>query len=312
MAQRRLVESKFANRAFIAAGLGIVTALIYAGAMRNGFVAYDDPDYVTGNVHVLGGITLDNILWAITAPAAGNWHPLTWVSHMVDVSLFGTAAWGHHFTSILMHAMNAAILFLALAEMTGAKWQSAATAALFEWHPLRVESVAWVAERKDVLSGLFFMMTLWAYARYARATKGDSGSRRFSKGKIGWYAVVAMLLALGLMAKPMLVTTPFVLLLLDWWPLGRWGGVGQSNVLGSALPGPSTSRSPRRIEYSEKESGVWIVLEKLPLVALAVGSSVITFLVQRQAGAVAEVEGKYSVGNRMANAVVAYARYVGK
>ena len=169
-------------------------------------------EYVYENRHVQRGLTGEGTAWAITAYHACNWHPLTWLSHMLDCQLYGLKPGGHHLTNVLLHAAAAVLLFLALRRMTGALWPSAWVAAVFAIHPLRVESVAWVAERKDVLSGLFFMLTLWFYARYAE--------RPASWGR---YLLVVASFALGLTAKPMLVTLPFVLLLLDYWPLGRLG-----------------------------------------------------------------------------------------
>src|ERR1043165_2106856 len=175
------------------------------------FITFDDPDYVAANARVASGLTAQNILWAFRTGAGGNWHPLTWLSHMLDVELFGLSAGGHHLTNLCFHAANSLLLFIALLRMTGALWRSALVAALFALHPLHVESVAWIAERKDVLSGFFFMLTLAAYGRYARCPSVTS------------YLLVALVFAFGLMAKPMLVTLPFVLLLLDYWPLERWG-----------------------------------------------------------------------------------------
>jgi protein O-mannosyl-transferase len=169
----------------------------------------DDPAYVTGNRQVQQGLTSSSLRWALSVGPAANWHPLTWLSHMVDCQLYGLNPAGHHLTSILLHATNAVLLFLCLTRMTGALWRSAVTAALFAWHPLRVESVAWVAERKDVLSVFFGLLALWAYAGYVE----QPGLKR--------YALVALALALGLASKSMLVTLPVVLLLLDYWPLER-------------------------------------------------------------------------------------------
>ena len=178
--------------------------------MAHGFVNLDDNQYVYDNEQVTDGLTWHGVVWAFTSSHSANWHPLTWLSHMLDCQLFHKGAGGHHATSVLLHAAAAVLLLLALLKMTGRLWPSAWVAAVFALHPLRVESVAWVAERKDVLSGVFFMLTLWAYAAYAR--RPPSWWR---------YAVVLILFALGLMAKPMLVTLPFVLLLLDYWPLQR-------------------------------------------------------------------------------------------
>ena len=243
------------------------------GGLRT-FVFVDDALNVLENEHVLPGLTAAGARWAFTEFHGANWHPLTWLSHMADVSLFGLEARGHHLTSLTLHALAAGLLFLALFRLTGALWRSALAAALFGSHPLRVESVAWIAERKDVLSGVFFMLVLLAWERYAR--------RRGA----GRYALVALLLALGLMAKPMLVTAPFVLLLLDLWPLGRW------------RPGQSASRLGA------------LVAEKLPLLLLSLASGVVTFLAQRAGEAVQGLEA-YTLSVRLSNALVSCVAYLG-
>jgi tetratricopeptide (TPR) repeat protein len=182
---------------------------IYGQTLGFDFVVFDDDKYVTGNPVVQKGLSREGLGWAFTNTATSAWHPLTWYSHMLDAQLFGLQAGGHHATGVLLHALAAVLLFFALRALTGATWPSAGAAALFAWHPLRVESVAWISERKDVLSGVFAMLTLWCYARYAR-----SGSRAAWLGTFGS-------LGLGLLAKPTLVPLPFALLLLDWWPLAR-------------------------------------------------------------------------------------------
>ena len=186
-----------------------LTTILYWPACGNEFVNLDDGDYVRKNPQVLKGICRDGLTWALTTSHAGNWHPLTWLSLQLDASLFGPAAAGFHRTNVLLHAASASLLFLALHDLTGAVWRSAAVAALFAVHPLHVESVAWISERKDVLSALFFMLTLLAYARYAAAPT------------VSRYVLVVLAMGLGVMAKPMLVTLPCVLFLLDYWPLGR-------------------------------------------------------------------------------------------
>jgi Flp pilus assembly protein TadD len=247
--------------------LAALVLVVFLPALRNGFV-WDDQQYVLENPHVTGGLTAGNLRWALTSFLAGNWHPLTWASHMLDVRLFGLAAWGHHLTNVLLHLANTLLLYLLLRGLTGAAGRSLLVAALFAVHPLHVESVAWVAERKDVLSTLLGLLALGAYLRYAR---------RPSPGRYG--AVVA-LFAAGLTAKPMLVTLPFLLLLLDAWPLGRLGR--------------ASWRGP--------------LLEKLPLLALSAASSVVTFRAQVSAGAYSP----YTLPARLTNAVVAYGRYLGK
>ncbi len=214
----------------------VALAALTVGAMGagcwNGFTNYDDNDYVTANRHVKAGLSRANVSWAFTTMQAANWHPLTWLSLELDASLYGgESARGYHLTNLLLHVANVLLLFLALRRLTGAVWRSAAVAALFAVHPAHVESVAWVAERKDVLSGLFWMLTLLAYAWYVEWP----GWRR--------YLLVAAVFALGLMTKPMLVTLPCVLLLLDYWPLQRVGG-GWWMVDGKNSSSPSTTHHP--------------------------------------------------------------------
>src|SRR5437868_13794265 len=187
--------------------LAVVVWIAFGRALNHGFVGYDDQNYVLRNPRVTNGLTLDGIQWAFTHVHVTNWHPLTTISHMLDCQLYGLQPWGHHLTNVLLHAAAALFLFLALRELTRARWPSAFVAALFAIHPLRVSSVAWGAERKDVLSGVVVMLTLWAYGRYVRSSRPSSGR----------YMIALVLFALGLMCKPTLVTLPFVLLLLDYW-----------------------------------------------------------------------------------------------
>ena len=270
------VQREVRLRRAIAGALFLGTVLLFSRVIDRdfGFVNYDDPDYVTTNRVVQQGLTMAGVKWAFTTGAVSNWHPLTWVSHQLDWSLFCGDARGHHATSVVWHALNAALAFAALRRLTGALWTSAFCAALFAWHPLRVESVAWVAERKDVLSGFFWFATLWAYAVYQE--------RRRTAGRgAGWfYGLALTTLALGLLAKPMLVTLPAVLLLLDFWPTRRFAA--------------ETTRG--------------LLLEKLPFFALAAASCVVTYSVQRDGGAVSLA---LSFSGRLSNAVVAVVRYVG-
>jgi tetratricopeptide (TPR) repeat protein len=252
-----------------AIAIALVTAVAYGSVRRNGFVYYDDPKYVAENYVVLRGLTMDGIRWAFTTGTDANWFPVTWLSHMLDVELFGSNAGAHHLVSLIIHIASAVLLLLALTWMTNATGRSAFAAALFALHPLHVESVAWVAERKDVLSTFFFMLTLCAYARYAR-----------KPGTVP-YSFVAAFFAIGLMCKPMLVTLPFVLLLLDFWPLKRL----------------------------ERASIGKLAKEKLPLFALCIVSSVVTFMVQRRGGAVAGLD-SYPFVARVGNAFTAYAEYI--
>ena len=255
----------------IALLLALATLLVYLPAGTHPFVNYDDDDYITNNPPVKQGLTWAGLRWALTTWHASNWHPLTWVSHMADCSLFGLNAGAHHFVSVLLHAANAALLFLLLFRLTAALWPCAFIAALFAWHPLHVESVAWVAERKDVLSTFFALLSLLSYTRYAK----ENCRRSF------WFAV--LFLALGLMAKPMLVTLPFILLLLDHWPLRRTGS----------------------------ESPAALLREKTPFFLLAAAACVVTFLAQHQGAAVATLE-KVSLAYRLENLPVAYAGYLSK
>jgi hypothetical protein len=205
--------------------LAIAVLLVFGQTLRFGFVNFDDDEYVYQNPQVSAGLTLPGLGWAFTHSHSANWHPLTWLSHMLDCQVYGLEPAGHHLTNFLLHAATAILLFLVLRQMTGALWPSAFVAVVFAIHPLRVQSVAWISERKDVLSGLFFMLTLGAYDRYARQS--------FSLRR---YAAVVLFYLLGLMSKPMLVTLPFVLMLLDYWPLGRVSGFG---VHGSGLNCPA-------------------------------------------------------------------------
>jgi tetratricopeptide (TPR) repeat protein len=254
--------------------LAVVTWLVFGQTLRHEFINYDDAKYVYENPHILGGVTIQGIAWSFTHVYAHNWHPLTWLSHMLDCQFYGSNPGGHHLSNVLLHMATAILLFLFLRQMTAALWRSAFVAAVFAIHPLRVESVAWVAERKDVLSGLFFVLTMWAYVRYAR--------RPWSLAR---YGLVALLFALGLMCKPMLVTLPFVLLLLDYWPLNRVGAVGDHPNNNFPIPGR-------------------LILEKMPLLGLAAASCVATLFAQESA--IQSV----SLPSRMGNAFVSYSVYL--
>jgi tetratricopeptide (TPR) repeat protein len=247
--------------------------VVFAQTFRFDFVNYDDPSYVYQNTRITSGIDFANVAWAFTHVHSENWHPLTTITHMLDCQLHGLNAGWHHFTNVLLHCLAVVLLFVALERMTGALWRSAFVAAVFAVHPLHVESVAWIAERKDVLSALFFMLTLLAYLHYTRTPS------------IGRYLTVAIVFALGLMSKPMLVTLPFVLLLLDYWPLARFDAHR-----------PKTGHQLVRL-----------ILEKMPLIALSAVSSLITFLAQR--GAIGWTE-QLPMSERIINAVVAYVVYI--
>jgi tetratricopeptide (TPR) repeat protein len=271
--------------------LALLTLALYWPATGHDFVGYDDGLYVLENAHVTSGLTWENVQWDFEHPEAGNWHPLTMLSHAADVQLFGVKPWGHHLSSVVLHALNTALVFLLLWSLTGATWRSVLVAALFGWHPLHVESVAWVAERKDVLSGFFGLLALISYTRYARQRSRGEGQRPAAPGAPAPdsrrsaldYSFTLLFLTLGLLSKPMLVTWPFVMLLLDYWPLGRF-----------------------------KPGRVWgLVIEKIPFFVLAVAASVVTFEVQKHTGAVVALQ-HMPPGARVGNALISYCRYLGK
>jgi tetratricopeptide (TPR) repeat protein len=294
----------------VCAVLMAVTFALYCPILGDNFVNFDDGTYVTENSMVQNGLTGSSLSWAFTSGYASNWHPLTWISHMLDCDLFGLKPAGHHFTSLLLHVLNVGLLFQVLLCMTGATWRSAIVAALFAWHPMHVESVAWVSERKDVLSTFFWLLTMLAYARYAQKFKVQG-----SRFKV-YYCLSLVSFALGLMAKPMLVSVPFVLLLLDYWPLGRIYDL-RFTIYEGSKGGTSPVRSSPAGQQTLAASGIpavswrWALLEKVPYFLLAAASSVVTFLVQKSGGAVASLR-SLSFGERSANAVISYVRYLGK
>ncbi len=260
------------------------TLAFYNPIVHNRFIDFDDSAYILKNSKVQSGLTWNTVKWAFTTFRAGNWHPLTWLSHALDCQLFRLNPIGHHYTNLLLHAANVVLLFLLLRQATGFTGSSLVVAALFALHPVNVESVAWAAERKNVLSTLFFLLALHAYGRYVRT------GRRYL------YLSVTILFALGLMAKPQIVTLPLVLLLWDYWPLGRMGAV-------SAAAGSPAAAVPR--------SFFFLVWEKMPLFVLAAADSVVTVLAQRAGSAVRTVT-EISVSARFENVLVSYARYIGK
>ena len=271
--------------------LAVVTIALYSPAITHPFLAFDDSDYVTANAHVQGGLAWSTVKWAFTATDAANWHPLTWLSHAFDYELFGLNASGHHLDSVLIHAVNAVLLFLLLAQITKRVGPSLLVAALFAVHPLNVESVAWVAERKSVLSTLFFLLAIAAYAHYAR--------------KPNWrrYLLVAALFAAGLMAKPMVITLPFVLLLLDYWPLDR--------LLPGRSPLDGNDSNPSNANGLERVGFAKLLLEKVPLLFLSAASAYATLVAQRSGQAVRTLQ-QSPVGVRVENAVVSYGLYLEK
>ena len=272
LAVKRKLNARWAT-VVVCISLAVATWVVFAQTLRYDFVNYDDPRYVYQNTRITNGLSIAAIGWAFTHIHAENWHPLTTITHMLDCQLYELRAGGHHLTNVLLHAVAVVLLFVVLQQMTGALWRSAFVAAVFAIHPLHVESVAWIAERKDVLSGVFFMLTLTAYIHYARAPS------------IWRYLIVAFAFALALMSKPMVVTLPFVLLLLDFWPLNRIRD--EKSGLRRQLPR--------------------LLLEKVPLIALSAVSSTVTFLAQR--GALGWTE-QLPMLARLHNAGVSYVIYI--
>jgi protein O-mannosyl-transferase len=367
------------NRLRLAATISFlvaITLLAFAPVFRAQFVHWDDQSYVQENEHVTGGLTWAGVVWAFTKSHSANWHPLTWISHMLDVQLFGVNAPAHHAVNLALHIANTLLLFLLLNRITGRSigdavrseeygdavesvptgfiWRSAIVAALFALHPLHVESVAWISERKDVLSGFSFMLTLLAYAKYVESRKQkaeivgkfearnpksetssetstfktqtsekvqnsnikpereptEPGSRIRNSAAAPrstvhgphsswpWYVLALVLFALGLMSKPMLVTMPCVLLLLDFWPLGR-------------LFKPGRDEQPARRGLLVPTGLRWLIIEKIPFFVLSAVSSVITYIVQQKQGAVADLH-SLPIGYRLETALIAYVEYIGK
>lgn len=267
---------------YIYLALAFATIVVFWQVLNHDFVIYDDPYYITHNTNVTQGLTRDSIVWAFTTGYFSNWHPLTWLSHMTDCQLFGLNPRWHHLTSLLLHLANTLLLFAVLKRMTSTLWQSAFVAAAFALHPLHVESVAWISERKDVLSMFFWLLTMAAYLRYVK------------RPCTGRYLLTLLAFALGLMAKPMLVTMPFVLLLLDYWPLRRIQFAS--------------------VEKSENKNLQWKILrrliwEKIPFFALTIISCLITFVVQQAGGAVAKIN-QVSITARLFNIPASYMTYI--
>ena len=327
MLPAKLTKNQLA--ALICLALALVTTALYWPISHHNFINFDDDDYITNNSHVQAGLTWAGVIWAFQTRAAANWHPLTWLSHMLDCQLYGLYPGGHHSTNLIFHVVNTLLLFLLLRQLTGALWRSAFVAALFAWHPLHVESVAWAAERKDVLSAFFWMLTLWAYARYAQSVTGsrrpgtgenpnaecrmpkqirnpntETPDQRCSNSDFGfltspvsrYYCLALLFFACGLMSKPMVVTLPFVLLLLDFWPLNRFSSF-QFQI--SSSEEPST------------ESAFRLIFEKMPFFALTLAASVVTYFVQTS-GRGLWSPGVLSFSSRVANALWAYERYISK
>jgi hypothetical protein len=250
------------------------TFWLYKSVCNYPFIPLDDMNYITANPNIAEGFTAKAVKWAFVTDLCTNWHPITWLSHIMDVELFGFNAGYHHFINLLIHIGNVLLLFAILKAMTGKVWQSAFVAAVFAVHPLNVESVAWVSERKNVLSTLFWLLVMAGYWRYAK------------NKSTWWYAVTLLLFAMGLMSKPMLVTLPFVLLLMDYWPLERI------------------------VNFKDRKIIVKLIVEKVPFIVLSIISSVITFVVQ-QREAMGDFE-DYPVSARLINGVISYSRYITK
>jgi tetratricopeptide (TPR) repeat protein len=266
--------------------LAAMTWLVFGQTLRHEFVSFDDNLYVCENPAVTHGLNLKGVGWAFTHTVVANWHPLTMMTHMLDCRLYGLNAGGHHLTNVLLHTASVILLFLVLRRMTGALWRSALVAAVFAIHPLRVESVAWVAERKDVLSGLFFMLTLWAYVRYVGKSKAHS-----PKSKV-FYGLVLLFFVLGLMSKPMVVTLPFVLLLLDYWPLNRF------------TPPPVPAVTGKGDSLKNHFLPWRLILEKIPLLALSGAACVATMMIQK------DIIAPVPLALRIGNAAVSYVVYL--
>src|SRR5882724_1845071 len=266
--------------------LAVTTLLLYNPVSHFQFINYDDDGYVTRNFQVRGGISLKNVKWAFTTFDASNWHPLTWLSHMLDCQVFGLNPSGHHYVNLLIHVSIVVLLFVWLNRVTGSTWKAAFVAALFAVHPLNVGSVAWIAERKNMLSTLFWFAALLAYAWYAK--------------RVSWerYLVVAALFACGLMSKPMVVTLPCILLLLDFWPLER---IYPPNYFTASDPPPGFPLRPF----------LGLVVEKVPLFLLSAASSYITIVAQREGGAL-RTNADFALAVRLQNAAYSYAAYLAK
>ncbi len=271
--------------------LTVVVLVSYNPVTRNGFLNYDDNGYITKNPHVRAGLTWETVKWSFTTYQQANWHPLTWLSHALDCELFGLYPAGPHYVNVLLHAANAVLLFLLLQSATGFRWRSLMVAALFALHPINVESVAWAAERKNVLSMLFFLLALYAYGGYARGLSLDKAG--LGKSGLLRYVAVVFCFALALLSKPQVIAFPFLLLLWDYWPLCRIGA--------GAAEGANAPRW---------WSG-WLVLEKTPLLLLSAASAVVTMKAQKAGGAV-QTFSHFSLLLRVETATISYARYLGK
>ena len=276
--------------------LTISILTVYQPVRQYEFIRYDDSPYITANHHIKDGLTYDNLIWALTSFHAANWHPLTWASHAADITLYGMVPGRHHMTNVLLHIINSLLLFYIFRQMTGKLWQSLFVAALFALHPLHVESVAWISERKDVLCAFFGMLTIASYIKYCK------------KSEPKWYLLALFCFIAGLMSKPMLVTLPFVLLLFDYWPLGRIKSISSTNI-GVTKNNIFSSKYPNSKFHGS--SVLRIVLEKLPFLLFAVCSAVITLFAQHSGNAVKSLN-QFPFSIRISNAITAYMQYIGK
>jgi Flp pilus assembly protein TadD len=293
MARGPTGKSQYFNKVIVVCLLLLaVTLATYVQVSKHDFVSLDDDIYVTENYHVRAGLTSAGIVWAFSFTDSPYWHPLTWLSHMLDCQLYGVRPSMHHLTNVVLHLANSLLLFLVLYQMTGALWKSCFVAALFALHPLNVESVAWVTERKNLLSTIFWLLTMVFYVRYSR------------KPGLARYSLVVTFFALGLMAKPMLVTLPFVLLLLDYWPLGRF-------PIQQVDSDTRTETVNATIPASQRTTYVSLILEKVPLLILSVLSVSLTSLSVQRSGILISTT-LVPMKLRIANGIVSYARYIGK
>ncbi|HEY2082325.1 MAG TPA: tetratricopeptide repeat protein, partial [Verrucomicrobiae bacterium] len=278
--------------------LALLTVLVYSPVRHAAFLVFDDPDYI-GDSHVQAGLTPAGVKWAFTTWHASNWHPLTWLSHMLDASLFGPNPGAQHLVNVLFHTANALLLFLLLFRATRELWPAALVGALFAWHPLHVESVAWVSERKDVLSTFFGLLALMAYLKFSGSDRQSPNSKFQIPNSKSWYVWTLVFFALSLMAKPMLVTLPFVMLLLDIWPLERWRPFGRT-----------INDSKSRVTQHGTRNTLQPLLEKTPFLLLTLASCAVTFLAQRSVAVMSLEQRPLSL--RLGNALVAYVEYLAK
>lgn len=286
-----MIKSRDNSLVLLCLVLTVVTLLTFWQVQENDFINFDDPSYVTANPHVNTGLTIQNILWAFSSSHASNWHPLTWISHMIDYNLYGLNPRGHHLNNLLFHIINTLLLFIVFNRMTNALWKSAFVAALFAVHPLHVEPVAWISSRKDLLSTLFWILTIWAYTSYAQ------------RSNLKMYMIAILFFSMGLMSKPMVVTLPLILLLLDYWPLYRFNPGG---IKDSSLP-----ENNRTTDSNREQPVSRLILEKLPFFLLSAASCIITYLAQKHGGATVSI-GFLPLMTRIENAFHSYLAYIMK